>query len=276
MKKALFFLHYNYVTRYLVLSILFIHLAYHNAFAQDVDPASLIIPQQQKLLEQEKTNREIEDFKEWESRAEEENEKAPATEDKSSENCFQINNIVLDGNTILSKSNISKAIKQYQNTCVSVQTIADLVGKVNALYKDKGYITTQVYVKEQNLKLGNLTLSVIEGKVEDVRFGNNTTADKVTGYFITPLSKGDTLNFKEVDQTAENLSYIPSYQYKTNIEAGSKAGLSKINIGGVRSFPISPYIETDTLGQQYTGYNRYTLGSRIDNPLKLALPKNIF
>ncbi len=256
----------NIIALCFVLSITFLE----NSFAQDVDPSSLIIPQQQKLLDMEKTNREIEDFKEWEKKAEEENNKAPNTEDKSSENCFQINNIALDGNTILSKYDISKIINQYQNTCVSVQTIGEFVRKVNALYTGKGYITTQVYVKEQNLKSGSLTLSIIEGKVEDVKFGNNTTADKVTNYFITPLSSGDVLNFKAVDQTAENLSYIPSYNYKTNIEAGSKAGLSKINIGGKRSFPISPYIETDTLGQQYTGHNRYTIGSRIDNPLKLG------
>lgn len=281
-----------------VLSILFINLGYQDAFAQDVDPATLIIPQQQKLLEQEKTNREIEDFKEWEKKAEEENKKAPITEGKSSEKCFQINNIVLDGNTILSKSNISKVINPYQSTCISVQTIAELVSKVNALYKDKGYITTQVYVKEQNLKSGTLILSVIEGKVEDVKFGNNSTAeptvrfsDKVTGYFITPLSsqslfdiflarepavsKGDVVNIKAIDQTAENLSYIPSYQYKTNIEAGSRAGLSKINISGTKSLPASVYAETDTIGQKYTGHTRYTVGSRIDNPLKLGDSLNL-
>jgi hemolysin activation/secretion protein len=275
MKKPLFPMFCNFLARYFVFSTLFINLGYNNAFAQDVDPANLIIPQQQKLLEQEKTNREIEDFKDWESRAEDESEKSPIAEGESNENCLQIKNIVLDGNTILSKSDIAKVINQYQNACVSVQKIAEIASKVNTLYKDKGYITTQVYVKEQNLQSGSLTLSIIEGKVEDVKFGSNSTADKVTGYFITPLSSGDALNFKAVDQTAENLSYIPSYQYKTNIETGSKAGLSKINISGIKSFPISPYIETDTLGQQYTGHNRYTIGSRIDNPLKLGDSLNL-
>lgn len=270
MKKSLFSICFNYLIRYLVLSISFINLGYHNVFAQHVTPSALIIPQQQKLLEQEKINREIEDFKNWEKRAKEENKEPSINEGKSNETCFHIDTIVVEGNTVLSKFDISKVISQYQNTCVSVQTIEEVVRKVNALYKDKGYITTQVYIKEQNLKSGILTLSVIEGKVEDIRFGNNSTADKVTGYFITPLSKGDTLNFQAIDQTSENLSYIPSYHYKSNIEAGSKAGLSKVHIAGTKSFPISPYIETETLGQQYTGHNRYIIGSRFDNPLKLG------
>ncbi|QED23054.1 ShlB family large exoprotein secretion/activation protein [Candidatus Deianiraea vastatrix] len=255
----------------LLVSIL---VSINTAYAQD-DPASLIIPQQQKLIEQEQLNREIQDFKNWEKEREKEHNVEDANKDKSPENCFTIHEIKLEDNTVFSKRDISKTSSRYLNTCITPEKIAEVITAFSNLYKDKGYITTQVYVKEQNLKSGVLTLNVIEGKVEDVKFGNNATADKVTGYFITPLSKDDVLNVKAIDQTTENLSYIPSYQYKTNVEAGSKAGLSKINISGTKSFPASVYAETDTIGQQYTGHNRYTLGSRIDNPLKLGDSLNL-
>lgn len=243
-------------------------------FAQDVDPSTLIIPQQQKLLEQEKTNREIEEFKKWEEKAENDTSKPEETEVQIDENCFQIDEIKLEGNTALSQRTVRKIISNYQNTCISNKKIAEIITKFNALYVKKGYITTVGYVKEQNLKLGILTLSIVEGKVEDVTFAKEntteTTANKITKFFITPLKTNGVLNIKAIDQTTENLGYISSYQYKTNIDAGSKAGLSKVSIGGKKSFPVSPYVETDTLGQQYTGHSRYALGFKLDNPLKLG------
>ena len=266
---------------YLLLIIPVFHV-----FAQDIEAALQIVPQQQKLLNQEQVNKEIEDFKEWKKRAEEENKPTAINEGKTTENCFPIHNIILDGNTVLSKKDIAKTSSKHLNACITPEKISEIITAFSSLYKDKGYITTQIYVKEQSLKSGILTLNVIEGKVEHVKFGDDTTADKVTGYFITPISsrsladiildrepavsESHVLNMKAIDQTTENLSYIPSYQYKTNIEAGSKVGFSKINISGTRTFPVSVYAEADTIGQKYTGHTRYTVGSRIDNPLKLG------
>lgn len=244
------------------------------AYAQD-DASFLIMSQQQKLIEQERLNVEIQDFKNWEKEREEERKIGNNYRDKSTDNCFTIHEIKLEDNTVLSKEDITKTSSKHLNTCITTANINEIITAFSNLYKNKGYITTQVYIKEQNLKSSVLTLNVIEGKVEDVKFGNNTTADKITGYFITPISKEGILNSAAIDQTTENLNYIPSYNYKTNIQAGSKPGLSKINISGAKSFPISPYIETDTIGQEYTGHNRYTIGSRIDNPLKLGDSLNL-
>lgn len=205
------------------MSIPFIFI--NNSRAQD-DPASLIILQQQKLIEQEQLNREIQDFKNWEKEREKEHSIEDVNKDKSTQNCFTIRNIRLEDNTVLSKRDVAKTSAKYLNACVTPEKIAEIITAFSNLYKDKGYITTQVYVKEQNLKSGVLTLNVIEGKVDDVGFSNNTTADKVTNYFRTPISsrslfdiilareasvsKDDILNAKVIDQTTENLSYIPS------------------------------------------------------------------
>lgn len=259
--------HFDIITLSLVCSLINIK----TVDAQNIDPSGFIIPQQQKLIEQEQLNREIQDFKNWENeREKDQTENKSDNSNKVTDNCFTINAIKLEDNTTLSESNIIETSSRYINTCATPQKIAEIITIFSNLYKNKGYITTQVYVKEQNLKSGILILNVIEGKVEDVKFGDNTIADKITNYFITPLSKDDILNIKAIDQTTENLSYIPSYQYKTNIEAGSKVGLSKINITGKRSLPASIYAEVDTMGQQYTGHTRYTVGSRIDNPLSLG------
>ncbi len=257
-----------------IITVVFIGVAINTTvvYPETIDPLSAIISQQQKLIEQEQLNKQIENFKNWEKEREKEREKenADKTDLETANNCFNVDKIILENNSLLSKKNIAKNTVKYINTCISANEINELITAFSNSYKNKGYITTQIYIKKQNLKSGTLILDVIEGKVEDIKFGNNSIADKITNYFITPLSKNDILNVKAIDQTTENLNYIPSYNYKTNIDAGSKAGLSKINISGTKNFPISLYAETDTLGQKYTGYNRYTIGSRVDNPLKLG------
>lgn len=238
-------------------------------------PSRIILPQQQKIIEQEKINREINEFKEWEKKAKKDIQEPMPSSLPESGNCFYINNIVVTGNTVLSKYEILKVLSVYHNTCISASKITTLIQKINSLYQAKGYITTQVYVKEQNLRYGTLILSVLEGKVEDVRFGSNSRSEKVTRYFTAPLQKGSVLNIKSLDQTTDNLSALPSYNYITTVDAGSKPGFSKIYINGKKSSPIHPSVETDTFGQEYTGEERYSIGSAFDNLLKLGDSINI-
>ena len=246
----------------------FSNILIENSFAQD-DIASLIVPQEQKIIEQEELNKQTKNFNDSKS----DNEEEKSNQDNQSlanEYCFTINEINLEDNTVLSKRDISKISAKYLNTCITTAKITEIITAFSKQYKNKGYITTQVYVKEQNLNSKVLNINVIEGRLEDVKFGNNTIADKVTGYFITPLSKGSILNIKEIDQTTENLNYLSSYQYKTTLEPGSKTGLSKVSISGKNNFPISIYAQSDTIGQSFTGYNRYSVGTTLYNPLKLG------
>ena len=112
---------------FIVISIITLQYLTLPAFAQTSEmpaPADLIIPQQQKLLNQEQVNKEIEEFKKWEEKADKENVKPNETEVKPDKNCFQIDEIKLEGNTILSQRTIGKIINNYQNTCISNKEIA--------------------------------------------------------------------------------------------------------------------------------------------------------
>ncbi len=254
---------------YLISSIIVANFT-SNVFANNIDPSLAIVPQQQKLIDQEKINREIDDFKNWQQ---DKSRVKPATENskiKYDKSCFAVDKIILEGNSIISEEVIAKITTKYLTNCITAENITEIISKISNLYKEKGYITTQIYIKKQNLNSKVLIFNVIEGKVEDLQFGKNNIGDKITAYFISPLAINDILNIRAVDQIAENLSHIPSYLYKTNIEAGSKPGLSRININGTRakSFAISG--EFDNLGQKYTGYNRYSIEGKLENPLKLG------
>jgi hemolysin activation/secretion protein len=87
---------------------------------------------------------------------------------------------------------------------------------------------------------------------------------------ISDLKKGEVLNIRKIDQITDNLSNIPTLKYKTNLDVGSSAGLTKININGIKEFPLTSSFEYDNLGQESTGRNRYSVSLRENNILGLA------
>ena len=257
-------------------------------YASD-DTSGAIIVQQQKILEQEGVKREIQDFEKREDEEEEVSEDEESDEsdlldtaDEDDTKCIKFKEITIEGSTLLTQQDITGITDKYINKCITSNRITELVAHFANLYTTKGYITTNVAIKrdekmkkrkrmrKQEFKTGIVTLIITEGRVENITFGTNSGADKITNYFITPLSKNSIINITAIDQIAENLSYIPSYNYKAKIEPSSNLGFSNINIDGERSRPVSLYAETDTINQQTTGHSRYAFGLKADNPLKLG------
>lgn len=273
---------------------LFTFACFGIAHATNSNISSVIITQQQKTFEQEEVSRNIQDFENWDDgkdddidKDEPDDDELPSSSIENKTTCIKFKAIVPEGHTILSHQDITNITDQYINQCITMDRMVEVITHFSSLYTDRGYITTHItikrqermkkykHMKKQEFQSGIVTLTITEGRVENITFGNNSTSDKITSYFITPLANNGLLNTTAIDQTAENLSYIPSYNYKTKIEPSPHIGFSNINITGVRNFPVLVYAETDSIGQGNTGHNRYTLGTKIDNPFKLGDNLNI-
>jgi len=236
------------------------------AKADEPSVSDLIIPQQQKFLEAEMLSKDLEEFDEWRKKEEQRDGKIEEKATDKSKSCLAINFIEFEGNTVFSKEKLKKIVKDYKYKCLTKNDITIILQKISLLYTENGYVTTQIYIKEQDLKLKLLTIHIEEGRIEDIIVNN----DKINTFVVFPGYKNKILNIKDIDQTNDNLLNIPSYQYKPTIKSGSKPGFSIINIDGKRKLPISPFMEFDNIGQAFTGHERYAVGTRIDNIFGLA------
>jgi len=194
--------------------IIILFLAVFTAKAQE-STDQIINLQQQKLQEDERI-REIEKAKKDVIKYE---EVKIGIDKQGDEICFDIKKIIVENE----KLNVKKILKRYQNKCLGVNKINNLIKELTNLCISKGFVTSRVLVKQpQNLKDGTLELVTIEGKIDEIH-RNDDVSYKVFGFdFGEKLSKnrdlslhtshpfliGKPLNLRSLEQDLEQINRL--------------------------------------------------------------------
>jgi hemolysin activation/secretion protein len=178
--------------------------------------------------------------------------------------------IWINGNTILSKRELEKIRKKYIGKNGG-ENVLNLMKEFENIYLEKGYIATRVKIDmaKSDMKIGRVTLQVIEGFIEDIRFKENGFSDKRKIFASMPGKKGKKLNINDLDQGIDNLNSVSSNNAKFELVAGEEFGGSIVEIENHRSKKITGVVNFNDLGQKSTGRNRIKATVIIEDLLGL-------
>ncbi len=96
-------------------------------------------------------------------------EQVGPTTDAAKGPCFAITRVEVEGVTLLSSQTLAPQLASYQNKCIGLADINVLLKDITSLYMDAGYITSRVYVPEQDIaKTKVLRLVAAEGSLSDI------------------------------------------------------------------------------------------------------------
>lgn len=157
--------------------------------------------------------------------------------------------------------------------CLGVQGVNVVLARVQNAIVKKGYITTRVLLAPQNLKGGTLELTVVPGRVRDIRFAADTGSSRATTWNALPVRSGEILNLRDVEQGLENLKRVPTAEAKIEIEPAraqyAKAGESDLMIHYKQAFPLHLALSADDGGANETGKYQGAAMISYDNPFRL-------
>lgn len=184
--------------------------------------------------------------------------------------CFKIKTVTLEGATLLPSYKTKAIISPFENSCVGLKEIAFLIRNLTAAYIEKGYVTSRVYIPEQNIKKAQkLRLAVVEGTTEAIKF--NTPQDGTERQVATafPELVGKSLNLRDLEQGIDQLNRLASNDAKLKIAPGSKPGQSVVKLSNKLSKKWGVSLSSNNLGQDYTGRYKASLNPYFDNVLGL-------
>lgn len=168
------------------------------------------------------------------------------------ENSFKIKKFYLKADRYARKFEwIDKYLMQFDGQRIGVQGINMLIQKINAEIMNRGYVTTRVYVEQQDLSKGELFLTLMPGIVSDIRFRNENTWG--TWHNAVALQKGSLLNIRDIEQTIDNFNSVPGQNADIKIEPGPNAGESNLVIDIERGKSWSLSLNVDNTGTEETG-----------------------
>lgn len=149
--------------------------------------------------------------------------------------CFTIRTVVLKGAEHLSAADQERLVAPYRDQCLSVAQINTLLKAITHHYLQMGYVTTRAYLPAQELGAGQLTIVVVEGRLESLDSSALASSRELAMAF--PGTTGEVLNLRELEQLVDQLSRLPSRQVELELAPGAQLGDSRVGLKGERLKP---------------------------------------
>ena len=174
---------------------------------------------------------------------------------------FYIKQIQLDG-VPKELSFLNKIARKHEQKHVTVSDIANIRNAFQRKLLDKGFVTSQVYIPEQNLNAGTLQFMVMPGRVEDIRYGDSSAHGPWRTAF--PVRPGDILNIRDVEQGLEQMKRVSSQSVTMKLLPGTSVGTSIIELSIKQDKPVHGSISFDNSGLESTGIYQGSFTSSFD------------
>lgn len=175
----------------------------------------------------------------------------------------QVQDIRIEGSTLLSQQEIAEATKEYIGKTVQIDELTGLVQKLNALYRAKGYVTTQAFIPPQDVSQGVLTIKVVEGSVGQVCISGNKYYSTKAIMRQLALKPGENLNLKALEKDLNESNFRNSYYLKATLTPGTTTGQTdiKLDVKERQPWQITPFFNNQ--GRPFIGL--YQGGVEINN-----------
>lgn len=206
--------------------------------------------------------------------------------DPASLRCFDINHIYLTGELsekfTFALTPFTMGKSSLLGSCLSVNDINRLVTNVQNRIIEEGYVTTRVLVQNQNLKSGNLFLTLIPGRIDqitavDIKASRpiyvdsrlNSGGNPANFAPAMPMRSGDLLNVRDIEQALENFKRVPTADADFSIAPSSRIsapGYSDIAVKWQQDKRWRLSASVDDSGQESTGVYQGNVTLSLDNP----------
>lgn len=174
---------------------------------------------------------------------------------------FYIKQIQLDG-VPKELSFLSKIARKHEQKHVTVSDITNIRNAFQRKLLDRGFVTSQVYIPEQNLNAGTLQFMVIPGRVEDIRYSDSSAHGPWRTAF--PVRPGDILNIRDVEQGLEQMKRVSSQSVTMKLLPGTAVGTSIIELSIKQEKPVHGSISIDNSGVESTGVYQGSFTASLD------------
>ena len=195
----------------------------------------------------------------------EEKKEKPAAEKLS----FVLEGVNVSGATLYKPEDFLPIYRAYLGKKITFREIQAIVDKIKAKYKDKGYLTTTVFLPEQEIKDGIIQIRVIEGKMGALKIEGNKwfSSGRIKKYFHSRKDK--ILNIKKLQKDLLRLNQNPDLEVKTVIMAGQEPETSDVVLKVTEEFPYHVGTGFDNQGSRLAGKYRTSFSLRSSNALGL-------
>ncbi len=184
---------------------------------------------------------------------------------------LKVNQFIIQGNTLLPDADLQVIASQYTGSEITFQEVNKMLEEVARLYRDAGYLA-RVYLPEQEIRNGVVSVEVVEARFGQVRFEGNTIKPamdplRLEQYMSEGQNPDSLLSLKSLERSALIANEIPGLSSKVVLSAGERVGFTDIVVVSESRFPYSGTLVVDNHGTVSTGEYRISALGQAGNLL---------
>lgn len=171
--------------------------------------------------------------------------------------CFPIRALVLEGGDAERFAFALEAAPELERwadepRCLGAKGIDTILEAVQNAIISRGYVTTRVLARPQDLTSGTLRLVVVPGRVHGIRIDDGGSR-RATLRNALPTSAGRLLDLRDIEQGLENLKRVPSVEADIQIAPAGPPGQSDLLVSWKQASPLRAGVSLDDAGSKATG-----------------------
>lgn len=201
--------------------------------------------------------------------------------DDSSQPCFAINEVVLEGeHHARFQFALKRALRETgfkAGKCLHAGDINQIMSLAQNALIGRGYTTTRILAASQDLNSGKLQLTLIPGYLRSIRIDRSnddqTHAGRIAAFQNKfPTRSNDLLNLRDLEQGLENLKRLPTAEADLQIVPveGEPNQSDVVVQWRQRLLPYRVSVGMDNSGSEATGKYQGNITFSADNPFGLS------
>ncbi|MDI9232982.1 ShlB/FhaC/HecB family hemolysin secretion/activation protein [Limnohabitans lacus] len=189
--------------------------------------------------------------------------------------CFKIQVVTLDAGLDLEPKDLLDAIGKTSSgvmdsplgRCIGAKGVQIVIDRLQNELITRGYVTSRILAKPQNLQNGTLALELMFGKINRVQWAPPASGQmhRATEWNILPMQQGDLLNLRDIEQALENYKRVPTVEADIQIVPANEPGYSDLRIQHSQAFPFRLSMSADDSGTRSTGKYQGSTTVSYDN-----------
>lgn len=170
---------------------------------------------------------------------------------------FDIVRFQVEGNTLLPKAEVEKAVLPFVGKRRNYGDIQKALEALENGYRKLGYGTVQVYTPEQELTNGIVRLVVSEAVIGKLNIvGNKHFDEKNIRASLPDLKEGKAPNMRRISENIQLANENPAKQVEVTLAVSDEEGKVDAKIEVTEDKPKRVYVTLDNTGTQATGKHR--------------------
>lgn len=182
----------------------------------------------------------------------------------------QVTAFKITGNTVFSEAALLALISDQIGKELDFDELNQVANKIAVYYRSKGYFLAQAYLPVQEIKDGVVEITVLEGRVGEVKLkmGKDARLNESTARAIlSGIQPGDLISEKSLERSLLLLNDTPGAIVKSTLEPGTVVGTADTVVDlGDDGKRVSGSLEFDNWGSRYTGEYRLGASVNFNNP----------